>query len=270
MPLLGSQSFLGLLETFRVLTFEGRYGGGKSALSFYVAQHLLSTGRFRYLLSNTPSVWSDDPNDVVLRPDDKGRPTYLDAVVILDETGLFLEYAEDTKKFLAFLRKGNIVLLCPSVQDVPRELRGVMVQRTLNLETVGIPIWVYNYRVRKGSQRDNQRFMWWNPSEIYGIYDSGAFPIDDAGLGEMMLDWTFLMSNRERKENEQRRYKGRKKERTQVIEGLQPACTERIFTLEEPRREVRAASNLEGVLEEIEERISEFEALSIKRGKGRH
>lgn len=266
MPIFGGESFFGLLETFRVLTFDGRYGGGKTSLAFYCAEYLLKTGRFRYLLSNTPSVWTDNPNDVVLRPDEEGQPTFLDAVIILDETGLFLSMSVESKQFLAFLRKGNVVLLCPSVEDVARNLKSVTVQRLMNLQIVGLPAWVYSYKVRRGMQKDVAKFVWWHPEEIFGIYDSGAFPVDDNGLGDLLMDWKELMASREISKGKSRgmRY-DRRKQSTSIDEGIQSGSTKRLFPVVTAGAGYQQQTeNFEGILEEIQDTIDEAQALSIK------
>lgn|SRR5690554_3811753 len=182
MPLIGGEIIVGMLQTFRVIWIGGRYGGGKTALAFRLAYELLDSGFSRYLLSNCRSVWGDAPADVVLR---EGR--YLDTVVILDEGGLFLRTGKDADDFLAFLRKLNVVLIVPSVKPPAPAVRMVSVQRTANLQSIGLPAWVYTASVEYGRQRDRERFLWWQPSEIYGVYDTADVPVDDCGIGDYLL-----------------------------------------------------------------------------------
>lgn len=181
MPLIGRETIVGMLQTFRVLWIGGRYGGGKTALAYRLAYELLDSGFSRHLLSNCRNVWRDEPADVVLRD---GR--YLDTVVILDEGGLFLRTSRDADDFLAFLRKLNVVLIVPSIKPPAPSVRMVSVQRVANLQSVGLPAWVYNVSVEYGRQRDRERFVWWRPSEIYGIYDTTDVPVDDCGIGDYL------------------------------------------------------------------------------------
>lgn len=183
--LLGAESTLGYLQTYRIVHVGGRYGGGKTALAFKLAGELLDRGFSRYLVSNVRSVWEDTPADVVLRDG-----SYADAVVVLDEGGLFLKSSFDAEKFLAFLRKLNIVLIIPSVLPPSSRVRMLSIQRTMNLQTVGLPLWLYTTTLYYGHVKENSKFWWWRPSEIYGIYDTLGFPSDDAGLGSWVERWT--------------------------------------------------------------------------------
>lgn len=181
MPLIGGQIIVGMLQTFRVVWIGGRYGGGKTALAYRLAYELLDSGFSRYLLSNCRNVWKDETSDIVLR---EGR--YMDTVVVLDEGGLFLRTSKDADDFLAFLRKLNVVLIVPSIKPPAPSLRMVTVQRVANLQSIGLPCWVYNASVEYGRQRDKERFAWWGPSEIYGVYDTTDVPVDDCGIGDYL------------------------------------------------------------------------------------
>lgn len=183
--LLGGNVVVGMLQTFRVAWIAGRYGGGKTALAYRLAYELLDSGFVRYLLSNCRSVWSDTPADVVLRD---GR--YLDTVVVLDEGGLFLRTSRDADDFLAFLRKLNVVLIVPSVKPPAPAIRMLSIQRLVNLQALGLPAWIYEASVEYGRQRDRVRFVWWRPSEIYGIYDTSDVPVDDCGIGDFLFEQT--------------------------------------------------------------------------------
>lgn len=185
MGLIAAEATLGYLRTYRIVHIGGRYGGGKTALAQKLAADLLESGFCRYLVSNVRSVWQDEPADVVLRDG-----LYADAVVVLDEGGLFLKSSFDAEKFLAFLRKLNIVLIIPSVLPPSSRVRMLSIQRTMNLQSVGLPLWLYTTTLWYGHVKENTRFGWWMPSEIYGVYDTLGFPSDDAGLGEWVEKWT--------------------------------------------------------------------------------
>ena len=114
MPLINAGPIMYLLRGFRVGYIGGRYAGGKTALAYRLAYELLEHHGFRYVLSNCEDVWSDDPAGVVCRPNARGTPILMDAVIILDEAGLVIEGASQAKRFNAFLRKFNVILLLPS------------------------------------------------------------------------------------------------------------------------------------------------------------
>jgi hypothetical protein len=192
MTLLNAFALLGDIRTYRVVYIEGRYGGGKTSLAFKLASTLLDSGKYRYLLTNCMTTWADRPEDVILRNNAKGIPQFADCVVIMDEAGLFLKYGRDADQFLSFLRKFNIVLILPSKEEVSRKLRSLRVQRIMNLETIGLPIWVYTYGLSYGQQKERSSFIWVNPGEIFGYYDTDDTPADDAGLA----DWFNEQKNK--------------------------------------------------------------------------
>jgi hypothetical protein len=174
MPLHSFNAVLHYIKMYRVAHIDGRYGGGKTSFAFRCAYELLTRGGYRYLFSNVASVWNDNPDEIVMRD---GR--YVDAVVVLDEGGLFLKTGRDVEKFLVFLRKLNITLLLPSVQRPASALCRLQVQRMSNLNVLGLPLWSYVGRLSSGDQNERSNFYWRNPKEIYGIYDTLGVPTDD-------------------------------------------------------------------------------------------
>jgi hypothetical protein len=179
--LINAAPLIGLVKTFRIVHFSGRYGSGKTALAYRIAYELLESGFSRYLLSNCNDVWREDPADVVLR---EGR--FLDCCVILDEAGLFMENSRQAKQFVAFMRKMNVVLLLPSVDPPPGRVRFLQVQRQFNLMALGLPLWLYTARLNTGMAREKYGFGWWRPVEIFGVYDTGDFVSDDEKIGEFL------------------------------------------------------------------------------------
>jgi len=203
MPLVGSSVFAGLIEVYRVVWFEGRYGGGKTAAAVRFAYDLLEKGFVKHLVSNIPVVFESDPWDI--EPVITDTEYRLDTVILLDEGGLFLETGKDVKGFLAFLRKMNIVLLIPSVEPPATTIRKLSVTRRFNGYKIAIPAWVYRYTLSTGGYKDTERFYWLNPTEVFGLYDTDAKPVDDAGIGEWFQHHTsraveryYQMSGRRR------------------------------------------------------------------------
>lgn len=184
MPLLNAGGFVDTLKTSRLLTFKGRTGGGKTSLAYYLA-YLLHEQKFvRYIFSNVESVWNDDPEDMVM------VDRRIDAAFILDEGGLFLENRKDFKQYSAFMRKLNIVLLIPSVWEPMTGIKFLTVQRLITLDVVGLPVWVYQWRLSHGDIREKGIFFWRRPSEVWGIYDTAGFPTDDDGISDYISKWT--------------------------------------------------------------------------------
>lgn len=184
MPLLGADVALSMLKTFRVVWIGGQPGAFKTALAFRLGYALLEKGFCRYLVSNTRSVWRDDPNKVEL----KGG-VLVDAVMILDEGGMFLKTGRDADSFISFLRKMNIVLIIPSVMPPTGRVRYLSIQRLMTLRTIGIPALIYNMQLDYGNVHESFKFVWWRPEEIFGVYDTSGAPSDDAGLDQYVNEW---------------------------------------------------------------------------------
>jgi hypothetical protein len=153
MSLVNAATFIGYCSTFRVVHIGGRYGGGKTSLAWRLAYELVDKGLARYVISNVKSVWSDDPAKITLR-----QGVYVDAVVILDEGGIFLKTGYDADKFLAFLRKLNITLLIPSVLPPATKARFLSVQRVWNAGVLGLPLWWYRVDLIYGTTREKDYF----------------------------------------------------------------------------------------------------------------
>ncbi len=204
-----------LLRGYRVAHLAGRFGSGKTAFAYRLAYELLEHHGFRYLLSNCNDVWSDRPEDIVLRPDTHGDPTYLDTVVILDEAGIVFEGTAHARQFVAFMRKFNVCLLLPSVESPPARVRFLQIQRKYNFDALGLPLWWYEARLSTGLDRVRYLFGWWRPSEIFGVYDTADFPADDSDIGE------YLQSHVERKTG-QRAKRARRRRSDESSDGPLP------------------------------------------------
>lgn len=186
MGLHGVDITLSYIRTYRSAHFDGRPGGGKTSLAFMFAHELLKRKLVRYCLSNVDNVWNDRPEDVVLR---EGR--FVDAVFVLDEGGLYLKMGRDTEAFLAFMRKLNIIVLVPSVELPHASLRKVVIERAWNAQMIGVPAWQYKSHLTRGVNRGQATdFWWWQPSKIFGTYDTNGFPADDAGLQDWIITWS--------------------------------------------------------------------------------
>lgn len=185
MPLLGADGVMGMIRNFRVVWIGGRYGGGKSALAHEIAANLLESGVVKYLVSNVRSVWRDDPSKVQMVDG-----VLVNAVVILDEGGMFLQSGRDVDAYLAFMRKMNIILIIPSVHPPPMRVRFLTITRFMTLTAVGLPAWLYSLTLQYAGVKEQMRFLWWKPSLIYGIYDTTGAPVDDGGLDEYLKEWS--------------------------------------------------------------------------------
>lgn len=187
MPLHNVSNFMHLLSGYRVVWLGGRLGSGKSAFAFRLAYELMLYRGFRYLFSNCNSVWNDLPGETVLRPSSRGIPQFLDAVFILDEAGQFLSSPSEAKEWLSYLRKINVVVILASNIPPHHTTRFLTVQRTLNMVRFGLPFWLYRWTLESINIDEQGMFLWRNPHEIFGIYDTDAFPDDAAELTNFLL-----------------------------------------------------------------------------------
>lgn len=169
---------------FRVIEFGGRFGGGKTLGAFGLAYELCLNYGFRYILSNVNSVWTDNPEKVVLR-----QGQYVDAVVILDEGGLFLKYGSDAENFLAGLRKLNVVIITPTFIPPSYKMSFCSIQRQINFSFIGVPYWHYSLKLSLGRQKENATFGLWQSKKLWGVYDTLDYPTDDKHLSKWLLFW---------------------------------------------------------------------------------
>lgn len=173
MVLIGSDTVEYLTYSYRLAIMKGNFGAGKTSFAFRLALAMALKYKFRYIISNTLSVLTDDPADVFLR-----EGIYADAIIILDEAGEFMESRSQTREFISFLRKINVVLIMPSFMLPSREVRLLSVQRVFNAEILALPLWAYRFTVDNGDVENSGFFAWHNPREIWGLYDTVGLPQD--------------------------------------------------------------------------------------------
>lgn len=164
MPLYFAENLYGMIKAYRIVWISGRFGGGKTSLALELARSFLKEGY--HLISNIRTVWRDDLVDVVA--DEKFS---LKTVFVLDEGGLLLEDNREIKKIVAYAAKMDIVLLIPSVFPPPRLASSFIIQPVFNLSAIGLPFIYYKWEIKMGMWKDTGWFIWWNPKNIFGIYD---------------------------------------------------------------------------------------------------
>lgn len=182
--LINGSALIHMLNQFRIAWCMGGYGSGKTLVAYQLAYELYMTGRYRYILGNSNSVWTDSPEDVVLRDG-----SFVDAICILDEGGLFLKYSTDADQFMLGLRKLNITILIPSVLPPSSRVKFLQVQRIFNGYAIGIPAWLYQYRLSLGTEKEKAYALVYKPQQFYGIYDTTDYPIDDLYLSDWFQYW---------------------------------------------------------------------------------
>lgn len=178
MGLVNADTLLGTVLSYRLVWISGRFGGGKTSLAYMLAKPFLEKG-YR-LVTNNKSIWSDDPEKV-----DLTETGHLHCVVILDEGGLWFKSSKQIEMVASYAAKMDTIYLLPSFWPPTRAAQVLVIQPIFNLKAAGLPVVVYRWRVKIGSFEDKGSFVWWRPSEIYGVYSRQ----DPGDTGADIVNW---------------------------------------------------------------------------------
>jgi hypothetical protein len=174
---IGADIFLSNLTFYRLLSIEGRYGGGKTALATVLAAYLLEAGFVDTVVSNVEISFASK----VVAP-------LRNSCIVMDEAWIYLSKRAAVFEYAAFLRKFNHYLLMPSVWPPNRLLTRFSVERVFNLFSIGLPAWLYNWQVLRGEVKDRGRFLLWHPEAVFGYFDTDAIPADDGGIYKVIQE----------------------------------------------------------------------------------
>lgn len=172
--MLFGEVFLQMLHNFRIAWIGGRYGGGKTALSVRLAYEFIARGWSKYAIGNFPCVLFHSLDNL---------PDLRDCFVVLDEVGSWMQ-GRTFDRTVAFLRKRNLVLVMPSVLPPPFRARVLTVQRTANLQRVGLDVWRYHMRLDYMRVHEKEVLLWVRPSEVFGLWDTNYVTTDSEGIVE--------------------------------------------------------------------------------------
>jgi hypothetical protein len=162
--IIGADNVIPLLESYRLCWISGRFGAHKTALAFKIAQEYLNRG-YR-LITNIGSVWKDELQEV------QNRDHKLHAVVILDEGGLTFKSSRQIEMIASYARKMDAIYIIPSFWPPTRRAQVFCIQALFNLIATGLPLVVYRWHINLGAFHDSGFFLWWQPSEVYGVYST--------------------------------------------------------------------------------------------------
>lgn len=180
--LIGADVVIDEIIGSRLVWITGMNRTHKTALAYRLSHELMRTGKFRYICSNVPDVWSTPPEDI--KPIDK---LYLDTIFLLDEISEYIETDEEKKVLESFMGKFRSVVLGVS-RGKPKGTFPLMIYPVFQMQVIGLPCVIYKWKFRFETQKDHGWFMWWRPSEIYGIYDSDSPVVSDMGILDLLLD----------------------------------------------------------------------------------
>jgi len=178
MGFINADPFMGIISSYRMCWIGGRFGGHKTSLAYMIARNYLEKG-YR-LITNNRSVWADNMEKINFN--ERGQ---LQVVVLLDEGGLYFKNSRQIQTVASYARKMDMIYLFPSFYPVARVAQVLTAYAMFNLNSAGIPAYFYKWRVKLGAFQDSGTFVWWRPSEIYGIYDT----LDPGDSGTEIVEW---------------------------------------------------------------------------------
>lgn len=178
MGFINIEPFEGIISSYRMLWIGGRFGGHKTSLAYKLAERYLKKG-YR-LITNNRSVWADDIEKIEFN--EYGQ---LKLVVILDEGGLYFRNSRQIEAVASYARKMDILYIFPSFYPVARVAQVLTCHTMFNINSAGVPLYLYRWRVKIGAFQDTGVFAWYRPAEVYGIYDT----LDPGESGSKIVEW---------------------------------------------------------------------------------
>ena len=169
---IGAETYFRLVRNYRHVWFRGRYGGGKTSLAVATALNLLDSGLVKCCVANVPIAFGE-----------QGLPEVAEnAVILMDEGGLFWKTGRAFEKVAAYLRHQNIVVLIPSITPPSLQFRTLTVQRIFNLAAItGVNVWIYQWTIRAGGISEQGKFIWAFP-KVFRYYDTNFSAVGDEGI----------------------------------------------------------------------------------------
>jgi hypothetical protein len=166
-----AQPFLDIFVFTQTLYIGGRPGGGKTLLAYVLGSWLLTNGYVDGVISNIP-MNIKSPVVVPVRRQ----------AIILDESWIYLSDRASVFRYAGFVRKDEDYLLLPAVYPVHRLLMRFTCERVFNAFSVGIPAWIYQWRLDRLSMKEKGHFAVFHPELAFGGFDTKAKPRNDGGI----------------------------------------------------------------------------------------
>jgi hypothetical protein len=165
------QAFLDTFVFTQTVYIGGRPGGGKTHLAYVLGAWLLTNGYVDGVISNIPMNIRSEVKVPVFRQ-----------AIILDESWIYLSDRGSVFRYAGFVRKDEDYLILPAVYPVHRLLMRFTVERVFNAFSVGIPAWVYAWRLDRLSVKEKGHFLVFHPELAFGKFDTKAKPRTDGGI----------------------------------------------------------------------------------------
>jgi hypothetical protein len=206
---LASNGFLDVFVFTQTVYIGGRPGGGKTHLAYVLGCWLLSNGYVDGVISNIPMNIRHTPVTV---------PVFRQAI-ILDESWIYLSDKGSVFRYAGFVRKDEDYLILPAVYPVHRLLMRFTVERVFNAFSIGIPAWVYGWRLDRLSVKEKGHFVVFHPECAFGCFDTKAKPRTDGGIVKAIQETSGNLLD-DMREDEDEDDKGLKDAMEDVVDGL--------------------------------------------------
>lgn len=175
MGLVFADTFLEAFEGMHDLYLAGRKGGGKTTLSFVLADHYMRSGACAGVWANIPHTY---PVAVSLDH----------AFIILDEAAQFFDARFSSMGFdlyTMWARKTDSMYVFPSVHAVDMRARNLQAIRIFDMDMIpGFRIWFYSW---ESTYKEKGMFLLINPEKYFNTFDTKAIPTNDGGLLEAIV-----------------------------------------------------------------------------------
>lgn len=151
----------------------GGPGSYKTLFTLGLYDWLWHTGRVDRFYSNFPTVWTD--KELMLNSDGK-----MNALIGLDEIGLFAKHRGDVESFLAYCRRLGNYIVFSSTEPPPVSCRAFQISCIWSLIKYGVggvrvPFVLYQCRYYTPPYRNQTDYFLFTPFEYMGLYDTWSW-----------------------------------------------------------------------------------------------
>lgn len=185
--LLFGREFFEFFLAWRMVTIEGRMGGGKTLFSVVLAKWLYDHNLIRGVYSNFPI----DPSYV------PAVQSCVQTCIILDEAWAFADARDSArgyKGYGAMARKLGSFFVSPGVYAVDKRMRPLRCERSWDVWV--IDSWLYEWA---DVRNQSGHFLLRGYQSVFNMYDHRYIPSDDAGILETAKADIAALSRSQRK-----------------------------------------------------------------------
>lgn len=193
--IISDDGFFRELADNRVCVITGRLGSGKTLLSLEIARYFLDRGY--HLVTNTKTIWADDPREVMRRAEKRAEETGIfqtRTVLFADEGGLYARSPKIASDLASFARKTDQIIIFGGKKLPHPYLSDLQVVMWFDFHKnflLPIKIWEWSYRLssRKIYYGKIIQAHW---TDYYGIYST----IDPADNADQIINFSVTATRK--------------------------------------------------------------------------